>query len=333
MPLIRIVSLLVMVGALAAADVAFALVQRTFVASFGNDANACSSVAPCRSFTGAIAKTLAGGEVIVLDSAGYGPVTITQSVSIIAPPGIYAGITVSGSATPGVLVNAPSAVVTLRGLTINALADNNYGIVYEDAAKLFIDRVTISGFRGATGFGIVTSNFSSGVLYASDVVVRQSTTAMSIGGAAAGFVVGIDHARLDQNQSGIGFGDNVKATLSDVTIRASAGIGLVVGPSTGATADVECDRCIITDNATFGVLNGGNSMTAAPTLTLRHSLIARNSTGLASGGSSKTFCSDTTITGNNQGVDSITNGTNYSFGDNMLYGNTTEGTFSPLPKS
>jgi hypothetical protein len=55
--------------------------QRTFVASNGTDANSCSITAPCRSFAAAVAQTLAGGEVIVQDSAGYGPVTVAQSVS------------------------------------------------------------------------------------------------------------------------------------------------------------------------------------------------------------------------------------------------------------
>jgi hypothetical protein len=66
--------------ALAVADSAIA-VQRTFVASFGLTANAafnCSLAKPCRAFNEALGVTSADGEVVVLDSAGYGPVTITQ---------------------------------------------------------------------------------------------------------------------------------------------------------------------------------------------------------------------------------------------------------------
>ena len=69
--------------ALAAADAA-ATAQRTFVASTGNDANPCSLAQPCRGFARAF-RQASPGEVIVLDSAGYGLVTITQSVSLIAP--------------------------------------------------------------------------------------------------------------------------------------------------------------------------------------------------------------------------------------------------------
>ncbi len=78
-------------------------VQRTWVSSYGSDANDCSLGTPCRSFAVAIATTTVGGEVAVVDSAAYGPVSITKPVSIVASAGIYAGISVlSGT---GIIVN------------------------------------------------------------------------------------------------------------------------------------------------------------------------------------------------------------------------------------
>ena len=80
--------------------------QRTFVSGVGNDSNPCSRTAPCRTFGQAILQTAAGGEVYVLDSAGYSAFTISQSVSIIAPAGVTAGISVfSGT---GIVVNTGS---------------------------------------------------------------------------------------------------------------------------------------------------------------------------------------------------------------------------------
>ena len=67
-----------------------AAAQRTFVATDGSPANTafnCSITKPGRAFSQAISATYDKSEVIVLDSAGYGTVTITQSVSTIAPPG------------------------------------------------------------------------------------------------------------------------------------------------------------------------------------------------------------------------------------------------------
>jgi len=62
-----------------------AAAQRTFVSTAGDDVNTvlnCSLAAPCRSFGSAIGVTSPDGELIVLDSGGYGPVTITQAVTI-----------------------------------------------------------------------------------------------------------------------------------------------------------------------------------------------------------------------------------------------------------
>src|SRR5438874_11521405 len=121
----------------AAAHRTAALAQRTFVsAATGNDANPCTRTAPCRNFAAAIAQTASGGEVIVLDSGGYGTVTINQAVSLVAPPGVYAGISVfSGT---GITVNAgPSDVVTLRGLTLTGLGGAD-GISFTSGASLYV---------------------------------------------------------------------------------------------------------------------------------------------------------------------------------------------------
>src|SRR5690348_12464365 len=99
-------------------SIAAAQVTRTFVSGLGSDSNPCSRTAPCRTFSQALMGTGAGGEVVVLDSAGYGPFAITQAVSVTAPPGVYAGISVfSGD---GIDIHAASTdAVILRGLTIN----------------------------------------------------------------------------------------------------------------------------------------------------------------------------------------------------------------------
>ncbi len=149
----------------AAGDAAAA--QRTFVASNGSDLNPCSLSQPCRSFLFAIAQTAPGGEVIVLDSAGYGPVTISQSVSIIAPPGVYAGITASqftGNSGCGVVVNAGNGLVTLRGLTINNLGATGDGIRFNSGGALHVENVIVTGFAsglaGLTSFLVISADIS-----------------------------------------------------------------------------------------------------------------------------------------------------------------------------
>lgn len=104
--------------------------QRTFVSTQGNDSNTtslCGRNTPCRSFTSAISVVAANGEVVAIDSGGYGAVTITKSVQLVAPVGVYAAI----SATTGnaITVGAGSSdTVVLRGLTLNGLGTGINGI-------------------------------------------------------------------------------------------------------------------------------------------------------------------------------------------------------------
>jgi hypothetical protein len=140
--------------------------QRTFVASYGSDGNACSLAAPCRGFAAAITHTDPGGEIIVLDSAGYGTVTIDKSVSIIAPPGVYAGVSVfSGD---GITINGAGVEVVLRGLTINGQGGDD-GIFYTLGAKLHVENCVIAGMAGdgvVIGFG--------GNVSITDTIVRNN---------------------------------------------------------------------------------------------------------------------------------------------------------------
>src|SRR3954452_19365800 len=86
---------------------------RTWVSGVGDDANPCSRTAPCKTFAGAISKTATSGEINCLDSAGFGAVTITKSISIICN-GVIGGILSSGQ--NGVVVNAGTGAVILKGL-------------------------------------------------------------------------------------------------------------------------------------------------------------------------------------------------------------------------
>ena len=140
--LVRVAMPVALVCSLFAAPNALAVIQRTFVSSAGLDTNPCSLVSPCRTFGAAVSQTAVGGEVLVLDSAGYGPVTLTQSVSLISPTGVYAGISVPVGQS-GVTINDPSAVVVLRGLTINGQG-GDYGILIQAATRVHVESCVVS---------------------------------------------------------------------------------------------------------------------------------------------------------------------------------------------
>src|SRR5262249_59893223 len=124
-------------------SVARAQAYRVFAsARSGNDANDCSNIAtPCQTLQGAVTQVAAGGVVLVLDSGGYGPVTITKAVTIDVPTGIEAFIhPPSGHA---ITIQAGGAdVVVLRGLTLST-APTKMGVDVETAGAVHIERCVI----------------------------------------------------------------------------------------------------------------------------------------------------------------------------------------------
>ena len=102
---------------------------KIFVASFGSDANDGSRGAPKRNFQAAHDSLAVAGEIVALDTAGYGALSITKSLGITVPPGVTGFITTtSGSAA--VTINAPSAAVTLRGHTHHDRRDHQRNCCY-----------------------------------------------------------------------------------------------------------------------------------------------------------------------------------------------------------
>jgi hypothetical protein len=146
----RFVTYLVAVGTIAIclkADPAHAQATRTWVSGVGDDANPCSRTAPCKTFAGAMPKTATGGEINVLDSGGFGAVTITKSISIIAT-GVEAGVLVSG--TNGIVVSLTNSTdkVLLEGLDIEGLGTGLDGVKVIGAGKTTIRKCSIRNFTG-----------------------------------------------------------------------------------------------------------------------------------------------------------------------------------------
>src|SRR5438128_7582627 len=115
---------------------------RTFVSSYGKDTNPCTVEKPCRTFAAAIAATDINGQVIAVDSAGYGPVTLTSDgISIIGAPGIHAAITTIGN-TDAVTLNGPTnGTIVLRNLyiTSDGTGSTTKGVVVNSGTALTID--------------------------------------------------------------------------------------------------------------------------------------------------------------------------------------------------
>lgn len=131
------------------APAANAQATRTWVSGVGDDVNPCSRTAPCKTFAGAISKTVAGGTISVLDGGGYGAVTITKSITI---DGTGTQASVLSPGTSGVVVNSPTADVVLRNIDITGTFPDNTcagisGVRALAANSLRLDGVAISGYQ------------------------------------------------------------------------------------------------------------------------------------------------------------------------------------------
>ncbi|MEO8676727.1 MAG: right-handed parallel beta-helix repeat-containing protein [Casimicrobiaceae bacterium] len=243
-----------LIAALCAAHAtsATAAAQRTFVKSDGLDTNACTIPAPCRSFGKAITQTNDGGEIVVLDSAGYGPVAITKSVSIIAPRGIYAGVTVFGGGD-GVTVATAGIDVILQGLTINGLGGAR-GIAFLAGNSLLIEDCVISGM-GSVGILLSGSNTQSSVR---NTIARDNAGGgIRLASITTGTVTAVLDAVTSEQNGGNGLesgsGARLRVRGGSYSYNSGAGVALLATLSNTAGAAVSITDARIMSNGAQGV--------------------------------------------------------------------------------
>jgi hypothetical protein len=301
--------MIVLAGLLAAGPL-FAQATRTWISGVGDDVNPCSRTAPCKTFQGAISKTIAGGTIDVLDPAGYGSVTITKSITLEAV-GDVASILVAG--TNGITINGasnPQLIVVLRGLTLdggppgsNSLA----GVRFVSGGQLIVEHCDIGNFTGGdpNGFGIDFVPSTAATLIVRDTTIHDN----GLAGASNGGI------RVQPNGSG-----SATVALDNVRIVNNAGFGLQVqGPAKLVLRD-----SLISMNTGSGIVAVGGS--ASVNLNLDRLTIGNNAIGVSAQGTKASInLSDSTITGNVQGLQATGGGTIVSFGNNRNVGNTING--------
>ena len=277
--------------------------QRTFVASYGNDANPCTLPQPCRSFTAALVPTSAGGEIVVLDSAGYGPVTIAKSLTIVAPSGVHAGISVA--AGDGIIVNAAGIEVTLRGLAISGQGGGT-GIRFLDGASLRIEHCEVSGM---SGIGIRAQ--SSGVLRVEDTIVGDNGgTGVSVDGGDATLV----RVQSERNSGrGASFG-SATGTVQGGSFAHNGLHGISAHNAPTTTTRVAIDGAMVSHNAEDGVEVFSANDAGFVSATVSNSVISANGGsgisvfGTVNGGPARMHAIDNTIA--NNASEGISGGTN-----------------------
>jgi hypothetical protein len=303
------------------ASLAHAQATRTWVSGLGDDANPCTRVAPCKTFAGAISKTTAGGEISVLDPGGFGAVTITKSISITNDGAGEASILAPG--TNAIIVNAAASdVINLRGLIIDggqlAAAGLN-GIRFIAGKALHIQNCVIKNFAGTgvSGFGIQVVLGGVGQLFVGDTVISNNGSGNNGGGVLI-------------QPTGVG---SAKVILERVQVEGNV-LGLKVDGtnSTGTSGN----SLVVRDSVVSGNSQTGISVTVPPggqgsNIFVDHTAVLANGTIgiLASGAATAILVSNSTITLNGTGIATQAGGSVFSYKNNNLNNNGTDGTFTP----
>jgi hypothetical protein len=276
------IGLAALLVAILAAVSAQAQSPRTFVSAAGNDSNPCSFAAPCRHFQAAVNATSAGGEVDALDPAGYGPITISQAITIEGQGWSYIAPPANGN---GITVNAVSGKVIIRGVSLNGVGmANAIGIHFISGASLDVQNSVIENF---SRYGILFEPNTSSIstvsrISVSNTHVSDNNFGIYIGPLGSGTTHGIlDHVHTDNNDNdGItvicscSVSLAVNVVVSDSVVADNLGEGII---ATAATL-------VMVRNSTI-TGNGGNGLTAfnGAEISVTRSTLVANSIGWAAG--------------------------------------------------
>ena len=280
---------------------AFAQATRTWVSGTGSDANPCSRTAPCQTFSGALSKTAANGEISALDPSGFGTINITKGITINGT-GTLASILAAN--TNGMIVNAPLAtdVIILRDISINgAGTTTGAGIRYLSGGSLMVDHCWIHGMKGTTstnGRGISVEKTSSGNLKVIDTVIENvGQDGIFLNTSAGEIQATVEKTRImNCSQDGIEASNNTRVAIRDSVVNHFSLVGM---KTSGTNSFLNIDDVFVSYGST------GLQASAGSSLRVSDSIIAQTATGLSTNG-----------------------GTIDSFQGNSLMGNTVPGAFS-----
>ncbi len=285
-------------------------INRAWVSGHGSDAAGCGApTAPCRTFQYVISNVInAGGEIDVMDPAGYGAMTIPFSLSIINDGVGVAGVqATSGNA---ITINAGATdEVILRGLTIEGLNTASNGIQINAGLTVDLANSTLSGFtQNAINFSPNNGNGVFAVLSVSDSTIH--------GGAAVALNMkptGGTLAQFDVHNSNLG--DSNKPIVS---IDSSA--------ETGGYLLGSISNCLLHNTSATAVVVNAPSSGDSVSLMINNSTITLDGNALEADGSNAAIgLNASTFSGIGAIATTSSGGSIVTFGNNGMYFYTTLG--------
>jgi hypothetical protein len=268
---------------------------RVFVASYGDDANPCTFGSPCKTFQHAHDVVDAGGEVSAIDSAGFGPISITKAITITSPDGVEAGI-VPPANGDAIDINAGAGdAIVLRGLTLDGSGVGLIGIAFKSGGSLTVTNCVVQNFQDN---GIIVQPNSGSISFViTDTKARNIQFGAGIGvipGGSAALNGVIDHVVITNSSHGIEFlsisSGNTDAAISNSISSNNGGPGISgQSLSTGALT-VSIDSVTTNGNGFSGDFSG-IIFTGAASALLNRSVIQGNAIGITNNTSNNTLYS------------------------------------------
>ncbi len=243
--------------------------DRTFVASNGSDADPCSRTAPCATFTGALLKTTAGGEIDCLDSGGFGSVTIDRAVTVDCN-GVGGSILATGGNTAITVNTGPNDRVILRNLNFTGVGTGGIAIRFLAGLHLVIENVRIANFANAA---IEVNKSTSGNIYVRDTVISNVPTGIRLSTTTGAIKAQIDNTRIDSVTNGLDVTTaGVIASISNSVVADASGAGLL----TSGAGFINASKTVLARN---GV--GVNSNASGGSIRISSNAFDENGTDIA----------------------------------------------------
>lgn len=288
---------------------------RVWVSGHGVDSAGCGArTAPCRSLQWAHDREVNdGGEIDILDPAGYGSINISMGVSIVNDGVGTAGVQATTGAA--ITINAAQAdAVYLRGLNIDGVKfAAQTGIAFNSGGHLTIDSCIVRHFGG-------------------DGVKLAPTTAVAR--------ILIENTESQENGlDGIAFiaqpGETNVSGVLDKVIAAneSVGVSMSANGQTEPTLSFSVHDASVTGNNQFGI--DVDATGAALTIDVDSSYVSQNgSDGFRAKGGVLAHLSRSAF--NQNGASAVVNitsggGAIFTTGDNPMLGNPSGPVSGPMP--
>lgn len=311
--------LLALSSQMAAAQVLF----QSWVSRNGSGTD-CSEPLPCSNFAAAHNATHPGGQISCVDSGDYGPVMITKAITINCT-GVHANVSTSDCSAPVGVCNSiniaagANDTVRLEGLIFEQPFGANAAIRFVSGAALHVRNVSIDGYTccnggvGVGGIGILftPANGVAAKLFVEDTRIGDS----GFPGAGGGIViqptgtgsarVGLHRVVIENNTYGVFANGTGSTGVIAVQIRDSLVTGSKFNGISAFTSAGHSTTSITVDH-TASTLNGADGI-------------------LSQGANAFVFLKGSTVMSNTTGLNSVSGGAIFSYQDNALTGNVTDG--------